>query len=111
MSRQKLLRRPSKTRANRGAASFGTNGAESSDMSCDRQDVAADTWLGHFEGAVRMLADGFGWQVSVDIELEGSQLPGGDATATRVVNAIARLCNAAPGVHSALDLVIAPRGS
>jgi len=33
-------------------------------MSCDRQDVAADAWLGHFEGAVRMLADGFGWHLS-----------------------------------------------
>jgi|GEM_PF-1342467 hypothetical protein len=158
-------------------------------------DVPADAWLGHFEGAVRMLADGFGWQlseiralqdlalaqrdykfvagdipegtiaavrlrfdgmvdgearvqvasvytmpddpadswppvrppssqarrytrieidgnpaVSVQFELEGDQLPGGDATATRAVNAIAPLCNAAPGVHSALDLVIPPRG-
>jgi len=48
--------------------------------------------------------------VSVDVELAGDQLPGGDATATRVVNAIAPLCSAAPGVHSALDLVIAARG-
>jgi hypothetical protein len=48
--------------------------------------------------------------VSVDIELEGGQLPGGDATLTRVVNAVAPVCNAALGVRRALDLVIASRG-
>lgn len=158
-------------------------------------DVAADAWVGHFEGAMRMLADGFGWRldsiharqdfalatqgyqfdagdiaegtvaavrlrfdgiigdesrlqlswvytmpdnpgdswtptrpasstgrrfthididgdpsVSVTLELAGGDLPGGDATATRALNAIKAVCNATPTVHSALDLVVTPTG-
>jgi hypothetical protein len=158
-------------------------------------DLPADSWTGHFEGALRMLADGYGWElesidayqdltlaekdyefeagaipqgtvaavrlrfdgivhgeprlrmswvytmpdepgdswspvrpsgsngrrfthididgtpsVSVKLELDGGELPGGDATATRALNAIKAACNASAGVHSALDLVVTPQG-
>jgi hypothetical protein len=158
-------------------------------------DLPAEAWVGHFEGAVRMLADGFGWRlesirarqdlalatqdyqfdagaipegtvaavrlrfdgivdgeprlqlswvytmpdepgdawkptrpagtagrrfthieidgqpsVVVKLELAGGDLPGGDATATRAINAIKAACNATPTVHSALDLVVTPTG-
>lgn len=158
-------------------------------------DHPADMWLGHFEGALAMLADGYGWEldsvsarqdfalaakdyqfeagaiprgsvaavrlrfdgivggeprlrmswvytmadepgdswspvrpegstgrrftqididgipsVSVKLELDGGDLPGGDATATRALNAVKAVCNAEPGVHSALDLVVTPQG-
>ena len=46
--------------------------------------------------------------VDLTLELTGGDLPGGDATATRAVNAIAAVCQAPAGVHSALDLVITP---
>jgi hypothetical protein len=46
--------------------------------------------------------------VDLTLELTGGNLPGGDATATRAVNAIAAVCGAPAGVHSALDLVIVP---
>ena len=49
--------------------------------------------------------------VSVNLELDGGQLPGGDATATRAINAIKAVCNATPTVHSALDLVVTPQGA
>jgi 2,4-diaminopentanoate dehydrogenase len=48
--------------------------------------------------------------VSVTLELDGGELPGGDATATRALNAIKAVCNATPTVHSALDLVVTPQG-
>ena len=48
--------------------------------------------------------------VSVQLELDGGELPGGDATATRALNAIKAVCNATPTVHSALDLVVTPQG-
>lgn len=158
-------------------------------------DLPADAWIVHFEGALRMLADGYGWEldsiaahqdlalagedyefeagaiptgtvaavrlrfdgivngqprvrmswvytmpdepgdswspvrpegsngrrltqididgtpgVSVLLQLDGGELPGADATATRAINAIAAVCNARTGVHSALDLVVTPRG-
>jgi len=158
-------------------------------------DLPADVWTVHFEGALQMLADGYGWKlesinahqdlvladkdynfaagavprgtvaavrlrfdgivdgeprlrmswvytmpdepgdswspvrpagsngrrfthididgtpsVSVTLELDGGELPGGDATATRALNAIKAVCNAMPSVHSALDLVITPQG-
>lgn len=46
--------------------------------------------------------------VNLDLALDGSPLPGVDATAARVVNAIAAVCAADPGVYSALDLAITP---
>jgi hypothetical protein len=46
--------------------------------------------------------------VSVDLALDGSPLPGADATAARLVNAIGAVCAAKPGVHGALDLAISP---
>lgn len=158
-------------------------------------DLPADIWTVHFEGALRMLADGYGWEleainafqdlaladkdyafeagatpkgtvaavrmrfdgivdgeprlrmswvytmpdepgdswspvrpagstgrrfthididgtpsVSVQLELDGGELPGGDATATRAINAIKAVCDANAGVHSALDLVVTPQG-
>jgi hypothetical protein len=158
-------------------------------------DLPADVWTAHFEGALRMLADGYGWEldsisahqdlalagkhyefragvipkdtvaavrlrfdgivngeprlrmswvytmpdepgdswspvrpagsngrrftqididgtpsVSVQLELDGGELPGSDATATRAVNAIKAVCTATSAVHSALDLVVTPRG-
>lgn len=158
-------------------------------------DLPADVWTEHFEGALQMLADGYGWKldsinayqdlavvdrdyefeagaipkgtvgavrlrfdgivdgeprlrmswvytmpdepgdswspvrsagsngrrfthididgtpsVSVQLALDGGELPGGDATATRALNAIKTVCNASVGVHSALDLVVTPRG-
>ena len=158
-------------------------------------DLLADHWTVHFEGALQMLADGYGWElesikayqdlaladrdykfeagaiprgtvaavrlrfdgivdgeprlpmswvytmpeepgdswspvrpagsngrrfthididgtpsVSVHLELDGGELPGGAATATRAVNTIKAVCQATPGVHSALDLVITPTG-
>lgn len=158
-------------------------------------DLPADVWTVHFEGALRMLADGYGWEldsinayqdlalvdedyefeagaiptgtvgairlrfdgmvggeprlrmswvytmpdepgdgwspvrppgstgrrftqididgtpcVSVRLELDGGELPGGDSTATRALNAVAAVCNAGTGVHSALDLVVTPQG-
>ena len=48
--------------------------------------------------------------VSVQLELDGGELPGGDATATRALNAIKAVCSATPTVHSALDLVVTPQG-
>jgi hypothetical protein len=158
-------------------------------------DLPADVWTVHFEGALRMLADGYGWEldsikacqdlavvdrdyefeagaiprgtvgavrlrfdgmvgdeprvrmswvytmpdepgdswlpvrppgsegrrfthieidgnprVSVQLELDGGELPGGDATATRALNAVKAVCDANTGVRSALDLVVTPRG-
>jgi 2,4-diaminopentanoate dehydrogenase len=158
-------------------------------------DHPADMWLGHFEGALGMLADGFGWEldsvsahqdfaladqdyefeagaipkdtvaairlrfdgivdgevrvrmswvytmpdepgdswspvrptgskgrrftdidiegspnVSVKLELDGGDLPGGDSTAARALNAVKAVCDATPTVHSALDLVVTPQG-
>jgi hypothetical protein len=158
-------------------------------------DLPADVWTVHFEGALQMLADGYGWKlesinayqdlaladkdyefeagaiprgtvaavrlrfdgivdgeprlrmswvytmpdepgdswspvrpagsdgrrfthidiegtpsVSVQLALDGGELPGGDATASRAVNAIKAVCNATPTVHSALDLVVTPQG-
>lgn len=46
--------------------------------------------------------------VSVDLTLDGNKLPGADATAARVVNAIGAVCAAEPGVYGALDLAIDP---
>ena len=46
--------------------------------------------------------------VSVDLSLDGSPLPGADATAARVIDAIAAVCAADPGVYGALDLAITP---
>jgi hypothetical protein len=159
-------------------------------------DLPADVWTVHFEGALQMLADGYGWEleainayqdlaladedyqfaagavpkgsvaavrlrfdgivngeprvrmswvytmpdepgdswspvrpagsngrrftyieidgtprVAVQLELDGGELPGGDATATRALNAIKAVCNATPAVHSALDLVITSQGA
>jgi hypothetical protein len=158
-------------------------------------DLPADVWTVHFEGALRMLAEGYGWElqsieahqdlavvdqdyefeagaipkgtvgavqirfdgivdgearlrmswvytmpdepgdswspvrpagsngrrfthididgtpsVSVQLELDGGELPGGDSTATRAINAIKAVCGATPTVHSALDLVVTPQG-
>lgn len=158
-------------------------------------DLPADVWTVHFEGAMRMLADGYGWEleainafqdlaladkdyefeagaipkgtvaavrlrfdgivdgearlrmswvytmpdepgdywppvrpagstgrrfthididgtpgVSVKLKLDGGELPGGDATATRAINAIKAVCSTTPTVHSALDLVVTPMG-
>jgi hypothetical protein len=42
--------------------------------------------------------------VDVTLTLSGSDQPGVDATAARVVNSIAATCVAAPGVHTPLDL-------
>ena len=42
--------------------------------------------------------------VDVTLTLSGSEQPGVDATAARVVNSIAATCEAAPGVHNPLDL-------
>jgi 2,4-diaminopentanoate dehydrogenase len=44
--------------------------------------------------------------VQVDFALNGGDLPGSSATAARVVNAIPAVCAAAPGLLSALDLVV-----
>lgn len=49
-------------------------------------------------------------RVSVKLELDGGDLPGGNATAARALNAIKAVCDASPGVHSALDLVVTPQG-
>ena len=49
--------------------------------------------------------------VDVTLTLSGSDQPGVDATAARVVNSIAATCAAAPGVHSPLDLPIASTGA
>jgi 2,4-diaminopentanoate dehydrogenase len=46
--------------------------------------------------------------VTLDLALDGSPLPGADATAARVVNAIGAACAADPGVYGAMDLVITP---
>jgi hypothetical protein len=46
--------------------------------------------------------------VNLDLALDGSPLPGADATAARVVNAIAAVCAADPGVYGAMDLTITP---
>lgn len=42
--------------------------------------------------------------IDCTLTLSGSDQPGVDATAARVVNAIAATCEASPGLHSALDL-------
>lgn len=47
--------------------------------------------------------------VRVDLALDGSPLPGADATAARVVNAVGAVCEAESGVHGALDVAIGPR--
>lgn len=47
--------------------------------------------------------------VSVDLALGGTPLPGADATAARVVNAVAAVCAASPGVYGVLDLPVRPR--
>jgi hypothetical protein len=49
--------------------------------------------------------------VRLDFALNGSELPGSTATAARVVNAIPAVCGANPGVHSALDLVVAAQAA
>jgi hypothetical protein len=46
--------------------------------------------------------------VNLDLALGGTPLPGADATAARVVNAIPAACAAAPGVYGAMDLAITP---
>jgi hypothetical protein len=46
--------------------------------------------------------------VTVDLALDGSTLPGADATAARVVNAIGVVCAADPGVYGVLDLPVGP---
>jgi|SRR5271166_1180187 len=46
--------------------------------------------------------------VIVDLALAGSPLPGADATAARVVNSIAAVCAAEPGIYGALDLAVTP---
>ncbi|MGB9226728.1 hypothetical protein [Mycobacterium sp.] len=48
--------------------------------------------------------------VQVDFALNGGDLPGSEATAARVVNAIPAVCAASPGILSGLDLVIPARG-
>ena len=55
----------------------------------------------------RITVDGIP-SVSLDLTLDGSPLPGADATAARVVNAIAAVCAADPGVYGAMDLPITP---
>jgi hypothetical protein len=49
--------------------------------------------------------------VDVTLTLSGSDQPGVDATAARVVNSIAATCAAAPGLHSPLDLPLSPTHS
>jgi hypothetical protein len=49
--------------------------------------------------------------VQMDFALKGVELPGLDATAARVLNAIPALCASNPGVRSALDLVIAAQAA
>jgi hypothetical protein len=49
--------------------------------------------------------------VDVTLTLSGSDQPGVDATAARVVNSIAATCAAAPGVCSPLDLPLSPTRS
>jgi hypothetical protein len=49
--------------------------------------------------------------VDVTSTLSGSDQPGVDATAARVVNSIAATCAAPPGVHSPLDLPLSPTRS
>ncbi len=49
--------------------------------------------------------------VDVTLTLSGSDQPGVDATAARVVNSIAATCAAPPGVRSPLDLPLARTGS
>jgi hypothetical protein len=49
--------------------------------------------------------------VQVDFALNGGELPGSEATAARVVNAIPAVCAASPGILSSLDLVIAAQAS
>jgi 2,4-diaminopentanoate dehydrogenase len=44
--------------------------------------------------------------VQVDFALNGGDLPGSEATAARVVNAIPAVCAAKPGLLSGLDLVV-----
>ena len=46
--------------------------------------------------------------VTVDLAFNGSALPGAEATTASVVNGIAAVCAAAPGVHGALDLPVGP---
>jgi hypothetical protein len=46
--------------------------------------------------------------VDLTLTLSGSDQPGVDATAARVMNSIAATCAAAPGVHSSLDLPLSP---
>jgi 2,4-diaminopentanoate dehydrogenase len=49
--------------------------------------------------------------VQMDFALKGVELPGLDAAAARVLNAIPAVCASNPGVHSALDLVIAAQAA
>lgn len=49
--------------------------------------------------------------VDVTLTLSGSDQPGVDATAARVINSIAATCAAAPGVHSPFDLPLSPTRS
>jgi len=49
--------------------------------------------------------------VDVTLTLSGSDQPGVDATAARVINSIAATCAAPPGVHSPFDLPISPTRS
>jgi hypothetical protein len=58
-------------------------------------------------GLTRITVDGTP-SVTVDLALGGSSLPGADATAARVVNSIAAVCAAGPGIYGALDLAITP---
>jgi hypothetical protein len=50
-------------------------------------------------------------QVEVTLTLSGSDQPGVDATAARVINSIAATCAAPVGVHSPFDLPISPTRS
>jgi hypothetical protein len=49
--------------------------------------------------------------VNLTLTLSGSDQPGVDATAARVINSIAATCAAAPGVRSPLDLPLSPTRS
>lgn len=49
--------------------------------------------------------------VQVDFALNGGELPGSEATAARVVNAIPVVCAADPGILSALDVVVPAHAS
>ncbi len=75
-------------------------------------DTVVDDWAPRVPGAAppnarmtQVVVEGAP-HVDCTLTLSGSDQPGVDATAARVVNAIAATCNASPGLHSALDLGI-----